>query len=836
MRIDPRKPDYTDTPAGTGRSGFSYRPRSLSDCALRPLVSIVTPFYNTGDVFHETARSVFGQSLQCFEWIIINDRSTDPAALAVLDWYRCRDPRIRVIDLPENSGPSRARNAGFEAARSEYVYQLDSDDLLEPTALEKCLWFLARHPEYAFANTCEVGFGALEYLWNLGFHNPDRFLSDCPVGSHTVMVRKSAHAEVGGYDESIRGGMEDWEFWLRSADKGKWGVTVPEHLAWYRRREGHNQSWADWDGGERQRKFNERLREKYSRLFEGPHQFPQIPPRWHLPYESFEPTPPFSNPLAKAAPRALLVIPWVRMGGADKFNLDLCDQLIAKGYELTIACTVQAQHTWLPEFARRTPDIFLLHNYARVPDHPLFLRYLIESRDVDTVIVSNSELGYLSLPWLRAVCPKPTYVDYVHMEEPYWKCGGHARYSATHSAQLDYTMVTSEHLKRWIVDRGGEPDRTGVVYINVDPRAFEPDPDTRAAVRRELQVDDETPIILYAARLTRQKQPAVFAATMRELVDRGVDFRAVVAGDGEERAALEALLEQHKLRHHVTMLGETTADRVRELLQAADIFFLPSLWEGIALVLYEAMAAGVPFVGANVGGQAELATPDCAVMIEKPASVSEEPKIYAAELASLLQDAGRRRAMGRCAAARIRSQFTLSRMGEAFVAGLARAEELRRTSPRPTLPEPYARELATHATELMRLNVLADWLWVERERLLHERAANSSLIEPALSGIPPAPSAVHEELARIENSRSFRFVRSLKATAAYRLFARLRYGAAWNQTGEHADRPEDPGVRLARLKASRAYRLVAAAKKSPIYRAYARRRYGPGWEDHAPGL
>ena len=87
-------PDYAHTPASSDRAAFRY-------ALLRdepPVVSIVTPFFNTGDVFHETARSVFAQSLQAWEWIVVNDASTDAHALGVLAQYR-RHPRVEVVDL-----------------------------------------------------------------------------------------------------------------------------------------------------------------------------------------------------------------------------------------------------------------------------------------------------------------------------------------------------------------------------------------------------------------------------------------------------------------------------------------------------------------------------------------------------------------------------------------------------------------------------------------------------------------------------------------------------------------------------------------------------------------
>src|SRR5690606_2754056 len=93
LLIDPKAPDYSATPASSNRSRFDYVPARSGD---DPAVSIVTPFFDTGEIFHETALSVTRQSLQQWEWLIVNDGSTDPGALDVLDQYRDRDHRIRV--------------------------------------------------------------------------------------------------------------------------------------------------------------------------------------------------------------------------------------------------------------------------------------------------------------------------------------------------------------------------------------------------------------------------------------------------------------------------------------------------------------------------------------------------------------------------------------------------------------------------------------------------------------------------------------------------------------------------------------------------------------------
>ena len=72
--LDPRNPNYSNTPVSPQRPHYDYY---LEDPTTRPVVSIVTPFYNTGPVFRETAQSIMQQSLQQFEWIIVNDGSTE---------------------------------------------------------------------------------------------------------------------------------------------------------------------------------------------------------------------------------------------------------------------------------------------------------------------------------------------------------------------------------------------------------------------------------------------------------------------------------------------------------------------------------------------------------------------------------------------------------------------------------------------------------------------------------------------------------------------------------------------------------------------------------------
>ena len=101
---------------------------------MTPLVSVVTPLYNSTGFMNESIESVLRQSLADLELILVDDFSSD-ASLARAQLYRERDSRIVVVPLPRNLGGASARNAGIAAARGRYIAFLDADDVWEADKL-----------------------------------------------------------------------------------------------------------------------------------------------------------------------------------------------------------------------------------------------------------------------------------------------------------------------------------------------------------------------------------------------------------------------------------------------------------------------------------------------------------------------------------------------------------------------------------------------------------------------------------------------------------------------------------------------------------------------------
>lgn len=700
--INPEQPDYANTPVAPGRPRFLYRP---ADASPTPTVSVITPYYNTDRVFLETAHSLIGQSFQDFEWVIVDDGSTDKSSLARLHAIRDSDARIKVI-VQENGGPAAARNTAFRNSSGRYICLLDSDDLLEPTFIEKCVWFLESNPNFGFCNTWSVTFGGEEeFLWRVGFERAKEHLK-VNSGPLFSVLRREAFEAGGGYDESIRFGHEDWDFWLARAKAGYWGHTLPEFQEWYRKRS-IGRLYQVMNSVKVHRDFEALIARKYACL-QSSFPAPSIKPA--EPYENVPCEIPFENLLVlpENVRRILFLVPWMVTGGADKVNLDWIGALSRNGYQVTICATLEANHNWLSEFARLTPDIFILPNFLRCADYPRFLRYLIHSRKIETVLITGSSFGYLLLPFLRAYFPETTFVDLCHAEELHWMNGGHPRFGVGYQEMLDLNMVTTSNLRDWMVGRGAKAERIEICHSGIDVSRLQDSVLPKEQVRSLLGLSADIPVIVFAGRICEQKRPQLLADILHGIASRGTGYQALIIGDGEMRPALENRLREANLMSQVRMMGTIEHEAWLQALAASDVFLLPSQYEGISVALLEAMGMGVVPVTAAVGGQDELLNSDCGFLIPR---TDCEIDAYVDAVIRLIDDIPLRQGMGRAARKRILDKFGLDKSSTDFLAGLERARKLAETQPRMVISSGFAQELATLAVEYTRLSAVANFLW-----------------------------------------------------------------------------------------------------------------------------
>jgi glycosyltransferase involved in cell wall biosynthesis len=686
-------------PLDPARPVYGYAP---ADPSAQPVVSIVTPCYNTGAIFLDTIASVLRQSLQQWEWIIVNDGSDDAATLRVLDALRASpDPRIRVVDQP-NYGPAAARNAGVAVSRAPLLFFLDSDDLLAPTALEQLAWALTAHPEVAAVTTWYVLFGAMQGLLRRGFASRHMFPHDNPLAVISVMLRRTAFERIGGFDESLRHGLEDYEFWVRLADAGMWGCNIHEALVWIRRKSADMYRGYRWNFQTDRAalaRMRRALRARYPRVFrDGPPRPPGEPSPILQPHPLITPDPPFENRLApQGERRVLLLLPWVEVGGADCFSIDLADGLRARNCRVTACLLRPSANPWKHELIMAAHEVFDLPLFLAFADYPRFLRYLVESRGITTVVVHNDLFAYRLLPFLRAWCPQVTVIDVLHIVQDH-DHGGVPRAALEYRSLIDLHVAASHQVREWMVAHGADPERIDVCSINVDTQRWKPDPALRDRVRAELGLRVDEPVVLFVGRLVPQKRPRLVVEIARALVERGVHCTFLVIGDGPDRGWMQRFVRRHRLEGRVRLLGSVSSTRVREMMAAGDLLLLPSENEGIAFVLFEAMAMALVPVAADVGGQRELVTPECGVLIPPG---GDQVAQYVAALERLITDPSQRAAMAIAARTRVVERFDRQQMIDCMLARIERAETLARTAPRPPVDRDLGLASASLAIEYL---------------------------------------------------------------------------------------------------------------------------------------
>lgn len=207
-----------------------------------PTISVLMPVYNAQRYLSAAVESILHQSFQDFEFLIVNDGSTD-RSLALLQRYAAQDARIRLISR-ENTGYVQALNEMLALAQGEFLARMDADDVALPERFARQVAFLQQHPEVV----C-VG-GAQDWIDGAGrflLHHPEAeqdaaiqqlaLTGQTPINHPSALMRRRAVLQVGGYDESLHPA-EDLDLWLKLGEVGQL-ANLPDTVLQYRQ---HDQS------------------------------------------------------------------------------------------------------------------------------------------------------------------------------------------------------------------------------------------------------------------------------------------------------------------------------------------------------------------------------------------------------------------------------------------------------------------------------------------------------------------------------------------------------------------------------------------------------------------
>jgi len=179
-------------------------------------ITVIVPVYNRQHTIKRTIDSILSQSYKAEEIIVVDDGSTDGTG-EILKGY---GDRITCLHLPQNSGPSRARNLGIKHARTEWIAFMDSDDCWDRDKLKRQVEYLKKYPFYEImqseeiwirkgvrVNPCKHHKKPIGWIW-------EQSLERCLVSPSGVLVKKALLEQYGMFDESLPA-CEDYDLWLK---------------------------------------------------------------------------------------------------------------------------------------------------------------------------------------------------------------------------------------------------------------------------------------------------------------------------------------------------------------------------------------------------------------------------------------------------------------------------------------------------------------------------------------------------------------------------------------------------------------------------------------------
>jgi glycosyltransferase involved in cell wall biosynthesis len=350
----------------------------------------------------------------------------------------------------------------------------------------------------------------------------------------------------------------------------------------------------------------------------------------------------------------LYLAPFIDHGGADKGAIDWFRWIDRDRYRPALITTHPAENRRLAEVAPYADELWPLADLMPGNEFPRFILDFVYSRRVEVLHLMNSRLGYQLLPDIRTLPRRPVVVAQLHVDEP--DRFGLVRYAVTRFERyVDAFSLVSEDLGRTVQAYGVPPSKCRIIPLGVDA-VEEFSPDHASPIEG---LDDGIVHILFPARLVPQKDPLTMvrvASVLRELV--GARFELHVLGDGPLEGEVRRAVSERGLERRVAFHGPT--DEMARWYAAGDVVLLTSVFEGIPLALYEAMAMQVPIVAPRLAGHTQLMGREAGLLIDP----RDDVQAYARALAALVTDTELRRRLGREGRARVMARFPVERMAQ----------------------------------------------------------------------------------------------------------------------------------------------------------------------------
>lgn len=353
--------------------------------------------------------------------------------------------------------------------------------------------------------------------------------------------------------------------------------------------------------------------------------------------------------------KILFLITSLAYGGAETQVVRLATRLKARGWEVRVV-SLTPPRAYLEKLEGEGIPVFSLEIKHKLPDPRPFLRLARLIRKWRPQIVHSFMVhANLLARLVRPIAPAPILICSARNTFE----GGRLRellYRVTDPLCDVTTQVCQIGLERYV--RIGAVPRHKIRYIpnGVDTDIFKPDLKARIEWREKLSVEDHF-VWLAVGRFDPQKDYPNMLHAFPHVLRESAKTVLLIAGDGPLRPEMEKLACELRVEKHVRFLG--ICRDVPQLMNAADAFVMSSAWEGMANVLLEASASGLPIVATNVGGNGEIVVDGETGFLVPP----KDPEALAQTMLRLMNlPEGERRRIGEKGRRHVEQNFALDRV------------------------------------------------------------------------------------------------------------------------------------------------------------------------------
>ncbi len=574
---------------------------------ISPLIHIVTRYdTNLTNIIEleKTAKSLINQTFINWKWTIIKQEAIS------LEKLKYEDSRIEFISTKESL--IKMQNEIIANSECEIIFILRIGNILDKTLLECGYWSLQTNKEASWCYSNYVLDDKTKVEKNFSSFEEKKK----NIVSSSYFIRKDKFFKIGGLQNNLETDIE-WLMWLKLLSKDEYPIKMNYYGSWENRRNISSK---------------ESLTEINNQIINIRHDiiginYPVGTVYWYdtFPHVIDNTYETFRNEKI----HLLFILPWFKVGGADKFNYDLISNLDKNKYNITIITTEPSPYVWRQKF-EEIAEIFDLTTFLHRENWAAFIYYIIKSRNVKIVMNSNSFYGYYAIPWLKYKFPEVIFTDYLHAVNWNWRNGEYPKDSTAISKLIDKTYVSSEKIKQTMKNEmGRKEENVEVVYIGVDSEKFDEEKiklDDYPNIQKEMAKYKDKKKILFCARISPEKRPLFMIKVLEYLIKEDENVVLFVVGTGQEITQMKEQAKIKNIDENIVFFGEQKD--VRPFYKISDVLIICSVREGITLTSYEALSMKLPVISADVGGQKELITNECGIIVNKSKNLKEDRTIY----------------------------------------------------------------------------------------------------------------------------------------------------------------------------------------------------------------